>query len=173
MLMCSLKTGCLARFAAHLGAEAAHIFLKTKNQSLHDDYAVSLGDAAQKLGVGFQILDDVKNLKGSNTGKDRGDDIAEGKKSLPVLLFLQKDKNQAAFVRRCFTAAKEGGTMAIEVEELIQALSGAGVLEEAEKQGKALIAEAGTVFCSLLSDNLPAADSDAGRLLAGLPELLQ
>ena len=181
MLMCRLKTGALAGFAALLGAEAAYF---SGNNNIHgsknyEEQKAHLGQAAQKLGVGFQILDDVKNLKTGIPGKKRGDDVAEGKKSLPLLLYLQKAETQEgqagkmekekriSLVKRCFTAAKEGGTLVPEVEEFIQALTEAGALEEAEKKGKILIEEAGLAF------SLPeAADSEAGQLLSGLSELL-
>ena len=169
MMMCSLKTGCLAKFAALLGVEAA--------LGNNDEMKTLLGGAAQKLGVGFQILDDVKNLKAGIPGKKRGDDVVEGKKSLPVLIFLH-DTCQAAgsraggeesiaFVRRCFKAAALGGTEVPELDEFIAALTESGSLEKAEQRGNALIAEAGKVFAGLET-----ADAEAGRLLAGLTELL-
>jgi len=191
MLMCGLKTGCLARFAALLGAEIAGAAASSAGGvstadviTLDKECMASLGEAAQKLGVGFQILDDVKNLTTGIPGKKRGDDVVEGKKSLPVLLFLQK--NDAApdisgtapapglvpeprplFVRRCFDAAKAGGPAVPEVEELIGALEEAGALTEAEKRGKALISEAGAFF-----SDFPAKDAGAKKLLAGLAEQL-
>ena len=178
ILMCGLKTGCLARFAAMLGIEAACSFgIDTHTNSLRDELLPSIGEAAQKLGVGFQILDDVKNLSTGVPGKKRGDDVVEGKKSLPVLLFLHGSQNcdyggmdgekRKVFVQRCFKAAREEGVNVPEVEEFIITLSKAGVLEEAEKQGKALITEAGAVFSAL-----KAVDGGAGRLLAGFSELL-
>ncbi|MDR2718941.1 MAG: polyprenyl synthetase family protein [Treponema sp.] len=136
--MCKLKTGCLARFAAELGAAVAA--MNSANPvSAPTEY---LGTAAEKLGVGFQILDDVKNVTSGIPGKKRGDDVVEGKKSLPVLLFLHRWPEKKEMVFRCFNAARSGGVCAPEVEELIQALMAAGVIAEAEAQGKALIAEA-------------------------------
>ena len=173
MLMSSLKTGCLARFAALLGAETARISLKNSPQKpdfeINEGLLASLGAAAQKLGIGFQILDDVKNLITGIKGKERGDDVVEGKKSLPVLLFIQNDQmNRSAFVQRCFKAARNGGVNVPEVEEFIIALTDAGALLEAQKRGRALISEAGTAFAAL-----PAVDKEAGRLLTSLTELLQ
>ena len=152
--MCKLKTGCLARFAAELGAVVA----ETEN--------TLLGTAAEKLGVGFQIIDDVKNVTTGIPGKKRGDDIVEGKKSLPVLLFLHSYPEKREMVFRCFTAARSGGVGVPEVEELIQALSAAGVLEEASARAKALITEARSTF----DDN---AYTPEGRaLLGGLIDMI-
>jgi len=161
LAMCGLKTGCLARFAAELGIFAASS-LKTSHggtaAQLSD--AAHLGDAAEKLGIGFQILDDVKNLTIGVPGKKRGDDIVEGKKSLPVLLFLRRYPEKAEMARRCFTAARTNGVNAPETEELIRALADCGVIKEAEERGKALIAEARAVF------------EKNSALLAGLIDLI-
>jgi len=138
--MCALKTGCLARFAAELGVMAA----ETKGGDTGK--AAPLGEAAEKLGIGFQILDDVKNLTTGIPGKKRGDDIVEGKKSLPVLLFLRRHPEKKEMVRRCFKAAKTNGVEAAETEEFIQALALCGVIKEAEEQGKAFIAGTRKVF---------------------------
>jgi octaprenyl-diphosphate synthase len=164
--MCRLKTGALARLAAVLGvysglAESAQVL------------AAAFGEAAEKLGVGFQILDDVKNLTTGIPGKKRGDDIVEGKKSLPVLLYLNRHPEAGVFAARCFAAARAGGTGVPEVEEFIGALDEAGVLEEAEKRGRALIAEAGEAFLSL-PGGFPACEdsAEARLLLSGFTELI-
>jgi octaprenyl-diphosphate synthase len=160
-LMCRLKTGCLARFAAMLGVYAAAAAGAIAPGDI-DSRADPLGDAAENLGVGFQILDDVANLTTGNPGKKRGDDIVEGKKSLPVLLYLHSRKHDAALVSRCFAAARSGGVEAPEVEELIAELEGAGVLEGARERGLALIGEAREAFSGL------GLGSGGSGLLAGL-----
>ncbi|MCL2600801.1 MAG: polyprenyl synthetase family protein, partial [Treponema sp.] len=67
--MCGLKTGCLARFAAELGAITTEITEKaTGNTGLL--MAERLGEAAEKMGVGFQILDDVRNVSVGIPGKN-------------------------------------------------------------------------------------------------------
>jgi octaprenyl-diphosphate synthase len=151
LAMCGLKTGCLARFAAALGVFAAEAAPVTPppaqdppaNRRFFSHAAEALGEAAENLGIGFQILDDVKNLRGGIAGKKRGDDVVEGKKSLPVLLFLHRYTQHREMAARCFAAAREKGTAAPEVEELIQALENAGALDEAQERGAALIAKAG------------------------------
>jgi octaprenyl-diphosphate synthase len=147
-LMCRLKTGCLARFAAILGVYAAAGAGAVAPGDI-DKWADPLGDAAEKLGVGFQILDDVANLTTGNPGKKRGDDIAEGKKSLPVLLYLHSGEHDPALVSRCFAAARGGGVGVPEVEELIAELERSGALGQAREQGLALIGEARRAFSGL------------------------
>jgi octaprenyl-diphosphate synthase len=148
--MCRLKTGCLPRLAAILGVYAADtaLFAEKDGDITQDGEALGeiLGEAAEKLGVGFQILDDVKNLTTGNPGKKRGDDIVEGKKSLPVLLYLHRRKDRRAFAARCFSAAREKGPGAGAVEELIGELDAGGVLEEARNTGDSLIGEARKTF---------------------------
>jgi octaprenyl-diphosphate synthase len=159
--MCKLKTGCLARFAAELGAVVTEIVNKS-SPALYS----SLGIAAEKLGVGFQILDDVKNITCGIPGKKRGDDIVEGKKSLPILLFLNRWPEKKEIVFRCFRVAHSGGVCAPEVEELIQVLLASSVLDEAESQAKALIAEAREAFTS------PALNTEGIALLGGLVDMI-
>jgi octaprenyl-diphosphate synthase len=170
--MCALKTGCLARFAAALGVCAA----EAAGTSGADKPALSaaakpLGEAAEKMGVGFQILDDVKNLTTGVPGKKRGDDVVEGKKSLPVLLYLSRCPEKRELVARCFAAARAGGVSAPEVEELIRTLEAAGVLEEAGRRGRALIAAAHAVFAAPECGGL-ALREEGRALLAGLTELI-
>ncbi|MDR1374334.1 MAG: polyprenyl synthetase family protein [Treponema sp.] len=173
--MCGLKTGCLARLAAVLGVYVADARLHGSSggtvTSQGEVLAVELGDAAEKLGVGFQILDDVKNLTTGNPGKKRGDDVAEGKKSLPVLLYLRGGGERSRLVSRCFAAAREQGAAAAEVEELIAALETAGALEEAREKGRTLVSEAGKAFGELPLTGFME-DAETRRLLVGLPRLI-
>jgi len=136
-LMCKLKTGSLARLAVEVGAFAAGITQET---------TMILGKAADTMGVGFQILDDVKNLTTGVPGKKRGDDVVEGKKGLPVLLYLHKYPEKKDIIFYYFHAAKEEGAKAPEVEILIETLTAAGVFNEAEEKGKALLKEAKDIF---------------------------
>jgi octaprenyl-diphosphate synthase len=106
-------------------------------------------------------LDDVKNLTTGIPGKKRGDDVVEGKKSLPVLLYLHRNPEKKEFTARCFAAARKGGVSITEVEEFITALDDAGVLEDAKKRGLGLINESCSVFTK-----------EGRELLAGLVDLI-
>ena len=160
-VMCAMKTGSLARLAAELGAYIAGA----------PEAACKLGAAAEKLGIGFQILDDVKNLTTGIPGKKHGDDIVEGKKSLPVLLYLNKFPAGREQVFRNFHEARKNGVSAPEVKELIEILAASGVLAEAEEKGRALIEEARAVFCS--SECAGHSMDEKGRiLLDGLIDLI-
>ncbi len=76
--MCANKTGTLARLSAKLGAILGNGTEKQVN---------SLGKFAESIGIAFQIKDDILNLEGG-LGKEIGEDITEGKMSLPVIRTL-------------------------------------------------------------------------------------
>jgi octaprenyl-diphosphate synthase len=167
--MCKLKTGVLARMSAVCGV---HIAGNNINLELGKSVADYLGDAAEKLGVGFQILDDVKNLTTGNPGKKRGDDIVEGKKSLPVLLYLHEHKDSRHQVFECFRAAKEDGISSPKVEELISLLDASGSIDQAKTRGLALIKESEEALNSFHLKNI-SNNEDAFNLLAGFADTLR
>jgi len=153
-VMCGLKTGSLARLAAEAGAYSA---------GASAQIAKKFGDAAEKLGIAFQILDDVKNLTTGVPGKLRGDDVVEGKKSLPALLYLTRYPEKREMVFYCFHAAKINGTAAPEVEELITSLHAAGVLSESEERAHSMLHEVHETFSSIEVDKF--AENKRSRLL--------
>jgi octaprenyl-diphosphate synthase len=186
LAMTALKTGSLARLAACLGVLAAAPALSTAFTSpdiydtdkephrfaeVIEELLSQFGGAAEKLGVGFQILDDVKNLDTGNPGKQRGDDVVEGKKSLPVLLYLHRKPERRDFVLRCFSAARAGGAGVPEVEELVQALKTEGALEEAASRGRGLIKE-GSEYLGTVRVPGVSFHEHGRRLLAGFTEFI-
>ena len=166
--MCRLKTGSLSALAAALGILAAGVTGTGEDGEARErtekagTWINNCVESAEKLGMGFQILDDVMNLTEGNPGKQRGDDVVEGKKSLPVLLYAKGDAQREAFVGRCFAGARKDGVKAPEVERLIGELAGAGAIGEAENSGRGYIAEARDFFARL----------SGGKLLAGLVDLI-
>lgn len=133
LLMCSLKTGALSGLAARIGALCG---------GAPDAAADALVRAFEEAGVAFQILDDVRNLRTGNPGKERGDDIVEGKKSLPVLRACSRDPSLASRLPELFGRARAGGVRDPAVEEAVAAVSGTGALEEAEAEAAALLSRA-------------------------------
>ena len=128
--MIRLKTGALAALAAYTGMRAAG--------KAHEESAAfaSLFEAA---GVGFQILDDAKNISAGNAGKKRGDDIVEGKKSLPVILHSEKHPEDAAALTAYFEQAQREGIESPAVEKAIALLSASGSIADAETQGRGAV----------------------------------
>jgi octaprenyl-diphosphate synthase len=167
--MCKLKTGILARMSAVCGVHIADANDTLKSGQTVADY---FGEAVEKLGVGFQIIDDVKNLTTGNPGKKRGDDIVEGKKSLPVLLYLHEYKDSRNKVYECFSAAREEGISSPKVEELISILDASGSIDKASSRGFALIKESEEALKSPILKSVSKND-EAFRLLSGFADTLR
>ena len=133
--MCRFKTGALARFAAQAGALMAGKAMKT---------ADAAGDIWERIGVGFQILDDVKNLTTGNPGKQRGDDVVEGKKSLPVILFHSCRKEEfhrlAGLFEQAGIQGMDAGRSA--VEDAIHLLEEADCIRMAGDRGREMMYQA-------------------------------
>ena len=71
----------------------------------------ALGRFGERVGVAFQIVDDVLDLEGipHEVGKRLGHDLAEGKTTLPLALALAQD---AAHLRPLLITARAGDTLA-------------------------------------------------------------
>lgn len=124
--MVHLKTGTLASLAVQAGFLAGGA---TKEEAL------SMGNIAAALGEGFQILDDVQNLTTGNPGKKRGDDIVEGKKSLPVLLHIQENPSDKKIIAGLFEKAAKEGIDSPAVEQCIAVLEKNDAIQRAAKKG--------------------------------------
>lgn len=95
------KTAMLFEAATH---SAAVLAKGTKEQC---EALRQFGDA---LGIAFQLVDDLLDYKGSTAdlGKNVGDDLAEGKPTLPLIYAMRNgNTEQAAVVRK---AIQKGGT---------------------------------------------------------------
>lgn len=128
--MVHLKTGTLASLAVQTGFLAGGA---TKEEAL------KMGKVAAALGEGFQILDDVQNLTTGNPGKKRGDDIVEGKKSLPVLLHVQQNPDDKDKIAELFAKASKEGIDSPAVEQCIEILEKSNAIQEAQKKGAEII----------------------------------
>lgn len=148
------KTGTLSRMAVKTGILAG---------GGSDEEVESAGKIAQDIGVGFQIIDDVTNLTTGNPGKKRGDDIVEGKKSLPVLIHLEKHPSDKETLAELFTQARREGIESPAVEKAIDMLSGSGAVEEASKTGAHLVFEKSAALSSFFGQ-----DTKAGGLIREL-----
>lgn len=128
--MCRAKSGSLAGLAAALGATAARA---------PEPAAALLGEAGEEFGVCFQIIDDVRNLTTGNPGKRRGDDLVEGKKSLPVILYCNRDdasrRRMVALLATC-SAADSVDSAGCAVEEAISLMNESGVIAEARTMAR-------------------------------------
>ncbi len=151
--MVKMKTGTLASLAARTGIICGH---GTTEQ------ASIMADIASDIGVGFQILDDYINLTSGNKGKKRGDDIVEGKKSLPVLFHLEKRPEDFEAVMNCFNRAREEGPASPAIEECIAIIETSDALNKAQTLGKKLITDS----CTRILDTFN--NSQAARTIYNL-----
>ena len=179
--MCRFKTGSLASLAARLGARAAlahpggdagEAARGTKaakvaeaeraeggshSQGAAGELIEGLGAAWEDLGTGFQILDDVQNLSSGIPGKDRGDDIVEGKKSLPVILHAGEHPGDRGRLAELFARAAEGAPEGdwSAVNETIALLEESGAIRRARDEGRALLDAGRSRIIALLPDTPP------------------
>ncbi len=133
--MCRFKTGSLARMAAQIGAACG---------GGTDEEIELLGSVCEDAGVGFQIMDDVANLTTGNPGKDKGDDIVEGKKSLPVIYHLKKNPEDKALLAELFVQAERKGfeNAEKEIEAAAALLEGSGSISRAKERGITILSRA-------------------------------
>ena len=98
----------------------------------------SLKSFGTKLGVAYQIYDDILDLAGSEeeTGKTLGTDLRKGKFTLPVLLLLQSGKDVATI--RSLLLKEDN----VDGELLVAMLGSAGALQAAKGVAFSLIEEA-------------------------------
>ena len=98
------------------------------------------------IGTAFQLIDDVLDYSGkeAETGKHLGDDLAEGKPTLPLIHVIQNGSaEQAALVRDAIENAR-GDRFA----EVLAAVRASGALDAAHRHG---VTEAGMAKAALSS----------------------
>ncbi|MGA1424884.1 MAG: octaprenyl diphosphate synthase [Steroidobacteraceae bacterium] len=88
----------------------------------------ALGDYGRHLGTAYQLIDDVLDYRSNpeELGKNLGDDLAEGKPTLPLIQALKRapDANVRAVIRG---AIENGGLEQLEV--IVAAIESTGALE--------------------------------------------
>jgi octaprenyl-diphosphate synthase len=95
----------------------------------------ALTDYGARLGTAFQLVDDVLDYSGDlhETGKNLGDDLAEGKPTLPLIRVMQAgDERERALVRH---AIEQGGKA--DLEGVVAAIHRVGALDYARERARA------------------------------------
>ena len=155
--MCRFKTGSLSSLAARLGARAAgaHHDRSADAPEISESLVEELGRAWEDLGTAFQILDDVQNLSSGIPGKDRGDDIVEGKTSLPVILHAAERHDDRARRATLFAEAAANAPKGdwSAVETAIGLLESSGSIAAARTRGQALLDSGRSRLKTLLPEN--------------------
>ena len=136
---CELKTAALFEAACRLGALTA----VDGSSALAD----ALGAFARRIGLAFQMLDDVLDVSGpvERTGKSRGTDLLDGTVTLPFILAREREPALAEF-----DLASLGGPQ--QAEALCERIAATGALDEARERALAVVAEAKAALPAILPD---------------------
>jgi geranylgeranyl pyrophosphate synthase len=126
---CRLKTAALFEAACRLGALVA-----VEGTA---ELAAALGRFAERIGLAFQLLDDVLDVSGpaERTGKARGTDLLDGTVTLPLILARQRDEQIASLDLATLAGPAEA-------EALCEQITATGALETARSLAFSVVAEA-------------------------------
>ncbi len=133
---CRLKTASLfegaCRLGALIGAEGT------------PQLARSLGRFAERIGLAFQLLDDVLDVSGppERTGKSRGTDLLDGTVTLPLILARERDPRIASFDIAGLTDVGGPESPSARAELLCDWIAATGALEDAREQALSIVAQA-------------------------------
>ncbi|MBL6691790.1 MAG: polyprenyl synthetase family protein [Pseudomonadales bacterium] len=125
MEIISRKTAMLFQAAAHSGAVLAGADEKAET---------ALRDYGLHLGVAFQLVDDQLDYEGDaqELGKNVGDDLAEGKVTLPLIAAMRNASiEDSEFIR---TAIRNGGVE--NLPQMIELVNNTGALDYTAGQAK-------------------------------------
>jgi geranylgeranyl pyrophosphate synthase len=122
---CTLKTGRLFEAACRLGAVLG---------DPGEESADALGAFGDRIGLAFQLFDDVLDLSGppDQTGKSRGTDLLDGTVTLPVIYAREVDPG--------LRDQRPANTS--EAEALCDRIAATGALERARERALEFVAEA-------------------------------
>lgn len=125
---CELKTGSLFEAACRLGALGS---------GADDDQTAALGLFGRRIGLAFQLLDDVLDVSGpaSRTGKARGTDLLDGTVTLPLILARDRDPSLAAIDLRALRGTDDA-------EAVCDRIAATGALASAKERALAVVADA-------------------------------
>jgi octaprenyl-diphosphate synthase len=107
----------------------------------------ALASYGMHLGTAFQLIDDVLDYSGDHTtmGKNIGDDLAEGKTTLPLIYAMQHGSQEDAALIR--TAIRDGGLD--KIDSVIAAICRSGALDYTRHQAQAEAGSAGNALSCL------------------------
>jgi geranylgeranyl pyrophosphate synthase len=136
---CDLKTGRLFQAACSLGALLA-------GGPVED-----LGAFGRRIGLAFQLLDDVLDVSGpaERTGKHRGTDLLDGTVTLPLILARERDPALQTLDMRSVRTADDAAAVC-------DAIVATGALEVARGEALGLVTEAKAALPALPEAQLAA-----------------
>jgi geranylgeranyl pyrophosphate synthase len=124
---CRLKTGVLFRAACELGGLEGE----------DPDRIPGLGMFGERIGVAFQLLDDVLDVTGppERTGKPRGADLLDGTVTLPLILARRRDAELGALDLRSVRTPERAADVCTRIADT-------GALEDTRARALELVASA-------------------------------
>jgi octaprenyl-diphosphate synthase len=144
------KTARLFEAAAQLGAILCRAAPEVE---------AAAAEYGRRLGTAFQLIDDVLDYSGvtGDIGKNVGDDLREGKPTLPLIhVMLRGDESERAMVRR---AIEEGSTE--QFESIMAAIHRTGALDYTRERARTEAAAARAAVGTLLPEGATSAHRDA------------
>jgi geranylgeranyl pyrophosphate synthase len=139
---CELKTASLFAAACRLGSLAA---------GESGERAAVLERFGHRVGLAFQLLDDVLDVAGSApvTGKQRGSDLLDGAVTLPLIIASRSDSELAGLDLHSVSSREEA-------ERICDRVAATGALDETRKRATDLVSEAKSDLDGSLSPELAA-----------------
>lgn len=119
------KTAKLFEAAAQLGARVA---------GASEDAVEAAAEYGRSLGTAFQLIDDVLDYSGNaaEIGKNVGDDLREGKSTLPLIYLMQHGtQTECELVRACIENGDEQ-----HFAQILAAITTSGALEYTTRQAQ-------------------------------------
>jgi geranylgeranyl pyrophosphate synthase len=138
-----LKTGAPASVFARIGAIIA---------GGGEPQVRAVGDLFEALGIAFQIMDDVQNLKGFHGDPKHGEDLAQAKVTMPVLAAMRvleprERRDLWARIGRC-------GREPELVPSIVETLERCGAFTACRDQAHVLLEDAWRAAAPLLEDSI-------------------
>ena len=136
------KTAKLFEAAAQLGALVA---------GATDEHIEAAAEYGRSLGTAFQLIDDVLDYSGNaaDIGKNVGDDLREGKPTLPLIYLMQHGSpEQRELVRNCIESGDEQ-----HFDAVLAAVTESGALQYTREQAVVAAANARATIAGLPSSD--------------------
>lgn len=127
-LKSAVPAGNLARIGAMVGGGT-------------DVQVKALGEYFESVGIAFQIVDDLLNLRGMK-GKDRGEDLRVGKVTYPVAVAMAADRMSLPERRAMWAAIEAKPESQAVIDGLISQLEACGALDESLRHAEEMVEEA-------------------------------
>lgn len=126
----SAKTGKLFEAAAQLGSVLVNAPLEQEQ---------NMASYGAHLGIAFQLIDDVLDYtaRTDEMGKNAGDDLLEGKPTLPLIYALETlDSSAVESIKQALAMAQRDGLPAEQVMAIVELVCQSGAIERSVEQAQ-------------------------------------